>query len=255
MLPDIYVRQIISNKTPKRGLIPVPQITIAINTIKPIIVAWANDFLSDIAISGSYAKNTAIIGSTDLDLFISLKANTPNTLKEVHDSLDKRLKGHGYNTRPQNVSIGITQNGLKIDLVPGIKQSILTSDHTIYKRKKDSWTKTNIDKHINLVKNSGRIEEIRALKIWRELRSLDFLSFYLELTVIEALKGYAFNNPANNTWAVLNYLATKFENARVVDPSNTNNILSDELTVAEKQTIARSAKISLQQKDWSGIIW
>jgi len=256
MPSDIYLRQIISSKTPKRGLIIDPRITLAINTIKPIISVWASTQLSSIMVSGSYAKNTAIIGSTDLDLFISLKANTTNPLKEIHNLLNKHLIAHGYSTRPQNVSIGITQNNLKIDLVPGVRQSSLADDHAIYKRKADSWIKTNITKHINFVKNSRRTEEIRALKIWRELYGLDFPSFYLEMTVIEALKGRIFlGGLANNVWTVLGYLATKFENARVIDPSNTNNIVSDELTVAEKQAIIRIAQSSRQQKDWGNIIW
>jgi len=255
MLPDLYIRQVVANKTQKRGLIIDPRITLAINTMRPIISVWAGNQLADFVISGSYAKNTTVMGSTDLDLFISLKSDTTNTLKEIHDLLNKRLMARGYITRPQNVSIGITLNNLKIDLVPGVKQSPLTGDHAIYKRKTDSWVKTNIVKHINLVKNSRRTEEIRALKIWRELNGLDFPSFYLEMTVIEALRGRIFlSGLADNIWAVFGYLATKFENARIVDPANTNNIVSDDLTVTEKQAVAQIARLSLQQRYWENII-
>jgi len=37
--------------------------------------------------SGSFAKGTANRSGTDIDLFISLSESTPETLKEIYDSL------------------------------------------------------------------------------------------------------------------------------------------------------------------------
>ena len=48
-----------------------------------MIKEWAGDCLNDIQISGSRAKGTAINISSDLDLFVSLKSTTNNTLKEI----------------------------------------------------------------------------------------------------------------------------------------------------------------------------
>ena len=69
---------------------------------------------------------------------------------------------------------------------------------------------------------SGRREEIRIIKLWRQQNALDFPSFYLELTVLDALSGKRIGDLANNVWSVFEYLQDNFARARVIDPANTN---------------------------------
>ena len=153
------------------------------------------------------------------------------------------------------MSIGVDYGGHSIDLIPAKKRSGNTNDHSLYKNKADSWTQTNISTHINLVKNSGRIAEITAIKIWRKLHQLDFPSIYLELTVLDALYNKNKNQPAKNFLTVLEYLRDSFIDSKIVDPANTNNIISDELYKYEKEAIAKKAKESLNQPNWGQIIW
>lgn len=145
--------------------------------------------------------------------------------------------------------------GYKIDFVPGKRQSQYGSDHSLYKRKADTWTQTNIDKHITIVIKSKRIKEIKLCKIWRQLHTLDFPSFYLELATIDCLKSKKYDDLANNFFAVLEFLAGDFKNKRYIDPANTNNIISDDLTMSEKQTIKTTAGKMLLKKNWDEIIW
>jgi hypothetical protein len=42
---------------------------------------------------------------------------------------------------------------------------------------------------------------------------------------------------------------------RVVDPANTNNVLSDDLTKPERERIANLAAQSARQQYWKDIIW
>ena len=160
-----------------------------------------------------------------------------------------------YSPRRQNVSVGITYNSQKVDLVPGKKQTGNTTDHSLYKSKAGTWTQTNVDKHISLVQNSGRLDEIRAMKIWRARHNLEFPSFYLELTVINALHGEHSGSISSNIWTVLQYLRDKFETAVVIDPANLNNCVSDDLTAAEKRLIAQKAAEQLKVPNWSQILW
>lgn len=226
-----------------------------INPLKNIINKWAGDCLYEIQISGSRAKGTAISLSTDLDLFISLKSSTSGTLKEIYNSLYETLVDNNITPRKQNVSIGINYSGYDVDLVPAKRQDSYSSDHSIYRSKANTWTKTNIAAHINKIAHSDRITEIVATKIWRELHSLSFPSLYLELSVIEALTNKNKNQPASNFGAVLNYLSNDFVNKTIYDPANTNNIISDELYKYEKESIAKKAKESLAEQYWSGVIW
>src|SRR5687768_15330663 len=86
----------------------------------------------------------------------------------------------------------------------------------------DSWTKTN-EKHIAFVQAGNSLAETRIVKLWRNQKGLDFPSFYLELTVINALAG-RHGALSDNLWShVFPYLRDSFAGARVVDPANTNN--------------------------------
>lgn len=251
---DTYIRQIVAQHTPNITY----DIQERINSLVPHIQAWANGHLYTLKLAGSVAKGTDITGTTDLDLFISLNpsVSTYNTLENVYSTLRNRFNGAGYTAREQNVSVGINHTGLKMDIVAGVKHHALGLDHSVWKRKARTWTKTNIDQHINHVKNSGRTFDIRAVKIWRKLRQLDFPSFYLELSVIEALRGQSLllSRPADNFVKVMNYLASDFINQTIKDPANQNNEVSEELTATEKQTIRDAANTTLQGF-WNQAIW
>jgi hypothetical protein len=222
-------------------------------TLNPIIREWAGRFLSDISPSGSFAKGTANRSGTDIDLFMSLTEDTPETLKEIYNKLFARMTEKGYTPKRQNVSINVMVNGYDVDLVPARRQDAYSQDHSLFRRKADTWTKTNVATHIRHVSQSGRTQEARVLKLWRNQKALDFPSFYLELTVINALSGSRAST-FDNVWKVFQYLRDSFSNARVVDPANTNNVISDDLTAAERGQIKTAAERALAAKDWNEIV-
>lgn len=227
----------------------------AAESVAPAIRQWAGSQLSSLEYSGSYAKGTGNSISTDVDLFVSLKSDTQETLKEIYESLFNRASTQGWSPVKQNVSIGIYASSKKLDLVPGKIQSGYQNVHSLYKSKSDSWTQTNVKLHIDTVVGSGRANEIRAIKIWRYLHGLTFPSFYLELAVIEALKGKSKTNLAENVLHALNFIGTSLPAKRIVDPANSNNVISDDLTAAEKKAVAAQASTSAAKLNWGGIIW
>ena len=254
MTSNDYVLSVI-RKHALPAQLDVNTVSYVVNPLKRIISEWAGVCLCETKLSGSRAKGTAIDISTDIDLFISLSSTTNNTLKEIYDSLYNWVTSKGISARKQNVSIGVTYGGQKIDLVPAKRQGPYGGDHSLYRRKVDSWTKTNIDTHISRVVNSGRRNEIIGLKVWRENHNLTFPSIYLETLVIDALRGRALDNPSGNIYYLLGYLRDNISSLRVVDPANSNNILSDDLTAEEKRIISVQAKNSLAEPYWSQIIW
>lgn len=245
---DNYLKSvIIINKS-----VPVSIDDYRLSNIKSIVNSWAGNQLSEIIKSGSSAKGTAIKGVSDIDLFISLNSDTRETLKELYNSLDSYVKFKRISTKRQNVSIGIIQYGLAIDLVPGKKQSGYQNYHSIYVSKKDTWTQTNVKVQINLISNSIRKGEIILTKIWRKNHGLDFPSMYLELIVIEALKYKPVGDLSNNFWAVLAYLKNDFVEKLITDPSNSNNRVSDVLYKYEKKPLLLKLK-NLYLKNIGGI--
>jgi hypothetical protein len=222
-------------------------------TLRPILNAWAGSQLRVVHPSGSFAKGTANHSGTDIDLFISLKSDTTNTLKEIYTSLFNTMKGNGYSPKQQNVSINVRVGSYDVDLVPAKHQGGNSQDHSLYRRRADTWTQTNVSRHIAAVQQGGRIDESRILKLWRDQKGLDFPSFYLELSAINALSG-ARGTLSQNVWKALEYLRDSFSNARVIDPANTNNIISDDLSATGRAAIASEARKALNASNWRQII-
>jgi hypothetical protein len=250
---DQYVESVLAKYAVQMGANSEPE-RVA-NTIAPTIRQWAGSYLASLSFSGSYAKGTPVHGGTDVDLFISLNPNTPESLRQIYESLHALAVRNMWSPRRQDVSIGISTRNLTVDLVPGKIQGGYQNYHSLYRSKTDSWTQTNVALHVSTIRDSQRTKEIRAIKIWRNLHRLDFSSFYLELTVLEGLKGRATNTLSANVLHALRYIATSLPSARVVDPANTNNVISNDLAAQAKSTIANQASVSASKANWGQIIW
>src|SRR5437773_2896318 len=187
MSADEYLQRILQREAVDTG--PYSPVRGVQAKIEPTIREWAGNYLSGVSPSGSFAKGTANHSGTDIDLFISLADQTPATLKEIYERLFEKMTEQGYTPKRQNVSINVKVNGYSVDLVPAKRHDTYSDDHSLYRRKADTWTKTNVIRHINHVKQGGRINETRIVKLWRNQKGLEFPSFYLELTVINALSG------------------------------------------------------------------
>ena len=161
MSADEYLQRILQREAIDTG--PYSPVRSVQAKIDPAIREWAGNYLSGVSPSGSFAKGTANHSGTDIDLFISLAQQTPATLKEIYDSLSKKMTEQGYTPKRQNVSINVKVNGYSVDLVPAKRQDTYSDDHSLYRRKADTWTKTNVTKHINHVKQGARISETRIV--------------------------------------------------------------------------------------------
>jgi hypothetical protein len=264
-----------------------PEAVRAARDLFPALREWAGPHLVDICLSGSYAKKTATSLGTDVDVFVSLNDFRGQNIKDIFWELFHWLAHRGLRPQAQNVSLRLERRGIAIDVVPGrlrpsgrgpvesrfskdirsrtgLPESLWPpeGDHTLYWRKKDSWIQTNVAEHIRLIKGSGRTQEIRALKIWRERQRLNFSSFYLELTVIECLRGLRSARLGadglgleGNVRRVLRYLADDFTQALVVDPCNPNNVISDDYGAEEKRVIAAAARTALGMRRLEQIVW
>lgn len=249
MSADEYLRGILAREAVDVSLAsPVRKVAA---TLAPTLKQWGGEFLIDVSPSGSFAKGTANRSGTDIDLFLSISENCPNSLSEIYGSLFNAMGG--YSPKKQNVSINVKVDGQDVDLVPAKRQNTWTYDHSLYRNRANTWTKTNIATHVAHVMASGRSAEIRVLKLWRNQKGLDFPSFYLEMTAITALAGKNLGL-SGNVWEVFKYLRGSFVDTRVVDPANTNNVISDDLTATEKQRIKKAAESALAATDWGQIV-
>ncbi len=243
----ILTREYVNNglNSPARGVI---------TTVMPALKRWGGDSLVSVEPSGSFAKGTCNKSGTDIDVFCSLSSSLTNSMQSVYLTLYNQMSSSGYTVKKQNVSLGIHVNGYKVDLVPARRQSPYGSDHSLYRNRANTWTKTNVQTHITTVGGSGRINEIRIVKLWRDQKKIDFPSIYLELTVIEALYGKHAGNLASNVVTVFEYLRDSFQTKRIVDPANSNNIISDELDASGKLAVSNAARAACAASNWNQIV-
>jgi hypothetical protein len=226
----------------------------AADQIIPLLKQWGKPYLAGITLSGAYAKNTAITLSSQVDVLILLNPNAGMEIKNVFWSLFEFLSDHDQRPRTRHVSIQLPSKDMQVDVIPAFRDRA-SSGNILFNKRTGNAVQTDVAQHVHLVGNSGRQQEICALKIWRERNSLDFPSFYLELTALQALESERFGQVADNVLAALRYMANRFEQAVVRDPANRNNIISNDLNAADKKAIAKAARGALYGENWKKIIW
>jgi hypothetical protein len=226
----------------------------AADDVMPLLKQWAQQYLQGITLSGAYAKNTAITLSSHVDILILLNPIPGMEIKKVFWSLFEFLTDRDVRAHTRNVSVRAARQGFEVDLIPAYRDHDGFS-HSLFNKRTGATVHTDLGRHIHLVANSGRQQEICALKIWRERKSLDFPSLYLELTVLHALETERFGQLSENVFAVLRYLSSRFEQAVVRDPANPDNVLSNDLSAGDKKAIAKVAREAFCDENWKKILW
>lgn len=222
----------------------------ALVEVLPVVKAWGGDAIEHSRVTGSFAKGTNVPGGTDADLLISLAHDYNHAPVTIYKGLFEHLRKNGYpNVRANHITIQVPTGGLLIDLIPARKANSRSEDHRVFNRKTGEWVITNLNTHTQAVALSGRLSEIRIMKLWRSGKDLFFPSFVLELAVIEALKGHKnlseTQDIEGHIKAVLVYLATDFKNASLTDPANPSNLISEDMLKIERTLVANAAQKSL----------
>jgi len=260
MTQNEYLVQILAKYAPRSLLAH----DASIRSLKSHLITWASSCYVDIIDSGSRAKGTAISLSSDVDYLVSLTSNCnegSGGLQSCYESLYDKLVRVYSGVRKQNVSLRIKINDLEVDITPARKHSGNSNYHNLFVSKNNSWKQTNIQKHIKDVSASGRTNEIRLFKIWRELNALNMPSIYIEYLLMDKIlfgKSKSLDDLAVNFHHVLMELSKSENNPifkTVTDPSNTNNVLSDVISNGDKNRIIAAAKKAMSMRSWDQIIW
>ena len=151
-------------------------------------------------------------------------------------------------------------HGLSIDLIPAHMSgspSLATSanERTLFDKNTGRVVRTDLQAHVQIVKQSGQLAAIRAMKIWRMRNRLTWPSFFLELSVLHALRNQTGASLGESIRCAFEYLSCGFEQAVIADPANPENIVSDQLPGAHKASIASAARKALAAQDWKEVIW
>ena len=252
MLDDLYLMAVAAKHRVAEGPEATPERMR--RQLTPALKRWGAGHLEGVTVSGSYAKGTAIRGATlapadvDVDLFLSLGPEAPDSLADYQARLAREMRE--YQPMMGNVSVKVLVDNVRVDLTVG-RRGRESDGHTLWQHRRGTWIRTNVKEQIRYVRESGRLEEIRLLKIWRRRQGLYLPSFCLELAAIEAAgEGGA---GARMTEA-LRYLAEEFPRTRLRDPANRSNVVSDLMTDEEKWRVAHAARMSLRAESWTEVV-
>src|SRR6266480_2373554 len=205
---------------------------------------------------GSKAKGTMIRDAYDLDIvcyFPHDDTSAGETLEDIYNNVRAAL-ATAYVVEPKDSALRLKDSSEKtrgvdfhIDVVPGRFTDDKKADAFLYRSTGEKKRlKTNLDIHIKHVKESGVIDAIRLMKLWKVRNGLSIKNFVLELAVIKLLKGKTtaeLSTQLEHVWAKLR---DNIKDLSVEDPANpTGNDLSDLLNDAIKGQLAAVAQRTL----------
>lgn len=212
---------------------------------------------------GSKAKGTMIKEAYDLDIisyFPHDDTTAGETLEDIYNNVQQALSVNYY-VEPKPSALRIKDKDPKnyavdfhIDIVPGRYTDDSKTDVFLYRSSGEKKRlKTNLDVHINHVKQSGLTDAIRLLKLWRIRNGLTVKHFVLELLIIELLKGRRSSNLSAQLEHVWEQFAENSDKISVQDPANpTGNDLSELLNSAIRLELSSVAEKIIQTISDSG---
>lgn len=207
---------------------------------------------SDPYIGGSVEKGVATVYS-DYDLNLHFTSNS-GTLEQIyHSVLDYFNNDYSDSTltkvRAQGKSIGlffeIDGEDVQIDVVPKRTQkgnqamSMYVNPDLSASGK--SWIKTDPQLQSSALPTSPSYQKVvRLLKIWSQHNQIKIGSTYLMYLVSEVFSHYSDKIPGKidkQLITVLKYISNNLHSKRIVDPSNSANVISDSLSISDKDTL------------------
>lgn len=156
------------------------------------------DSAPTIRYGGSKAKGTLIRDAYDLDIicyFPHDDTGAGETLEDIYQQVRTVLSGK-YHVEDKTSSLRLkakegtdhTRSDFHIDVVPGRYTDETKTDCFLHQASGEKERlKTNLDVHINYVRDSGVRDAIRLLKLWDVGRHIGLRHFILELLIIKLL--------------------------------------------------------------------
>jgi hypothetical protein len=214
---------------------------------------------------GSVAKGTLILESYDLDLICYFKhddTGAGETLKDIYYNTkaalenDYLIEEKPSALRLKSRSVSEWGTDFHIDVVPGRYTDEAEADTFLYQSSGEkSRLKTNLDVHISHVKDSGVIDAIRLMKLWRVRNGLSATvkNFALELLTIKLLEDKKDETLTDQLQHIWTELRDNSGAMSIEDPANPEgNDLSELLNDTVRQALASVASLTLALIENSG---
>ncbi len=209
---------------------------------------------------GSKAKGTLNKESYDLDMtcyFPRDDESAGETVEEIYETVERALQTQ-YRTRRKGCAIRLLDaeddTDFHIDVVPGRFVDGDDGDVFLHPSSSDKERlKTNLEKHIDHVKNSGVVDAIRLMKLWKVRRQIAVKTFPLELLTIDQLDEKKAESLPDQLTHVWTQFRDRMDELQIEDPANPEgNDLSELLGSAVRQQLKDQARTTLETIKRSG---
>lgn len=216
---------------------------------------------------GSKAKGTMIKESYDLDIieyFPRDDTTAGETLEDIYNntydvlSINYLVERKGSALRLKDKNPDTYGQDFHIDVVPGRYIDGDDGDVFLYRSTGEKKRlKTNLDIHIAHVKDSGVIDAIRLMKLWRVRNNIPIKNFALDLLTIDLLKkkkNVLLTSQLEHVWVEFR---DHSDSLSIEDPANpSGNDLSEMLNDSVRQCLkdmATSTLAILESNGWEAI--
>lgn len=208
--------------------------------------------------AGSREKGTMIRDSYDLDVVCYFPSSDTRSLKEIREDVSTHLakeyllESKASAERILNLRGTTAPASYHVDVVPG-RFIEGTKDVFLHVQYGDrERMQTNLKTHIDFIKNSGSVDVIRLMKLWICRNNLGFKTFVLELFVVNALSGFAKKEDLQaSVIKVLEEMELNLKTVQLIDPANTNNVVSRVVSATDKSLLIGAASNALTTIDKS----
>lgn len=251
-----------SNDAYLRGLLAQQDLTpneeAALSSLRDTIESQLRSGLNQVDrvyYAGSFGKDTMIRELYDLDIVVYWANDCGFTLQDIYKAVGDVLNKNWKVVKSKTVAWELPfEGGFHVDVVPGRALNNTFKYANLYRTDTRTSLQTSIKVHIDAVKNSGRRDAIRLMKLWRKRKNVPFKkSLALELITIDGCSGLPANNLENQMLAAFRHIADNILTTRLVDPANTNNVISEDITYSDKVAIQAAAKAAIAAQYWSQV--
>lgn len=204
--------------------------------------------------AGSHEKGTMICDRYDLDIVCYFPSSDSRSLKEIREDVSRRLaekyllKSKASAEQILDLKGSEAPIDFHIDVVPGrfIEDTKDVFLHVAYGDKERM--QTNLKVQIDHIINSGCVPVIRLAKLWVHRNKINIKTFVLELFVVKTLSGYQNKGDLKKGFLkVLEAFKDNFSSTELVDPANTNNVVSQLVDESEKMLVSRAAETAFKE--------
>jgi hypothetical protein len=225
-----------------------------VKEIKKKILSFEYKKIHQIVTFGSSIKGTNIRQKPKVKLLISMKEKDKRSVEEITIWLYNYLNTPEFKIQRQESQLEFNYKGVDFVVFIAKKKEKTFNYHVMQNLNFSKEILTNFNIHTTNVLESNYQKEIILMKLWREKHQLNFPTMYLELVVIDVLRKCNKKNLFSRIIRVLDFLRKDFISEKFYDPSNTNNVISDYLSLEEKAKIQSVAKLSLTEEYISDIV-